>query len=191
MDIFGYGLKYQFLHMLKDQPHFGGTNYSGKGTQKGDYLMHTMAQNKFTVLIEIKKPATDLFAKKASGEIYKYRNGAPQINYELTGAISQIQVNCDTWETEGSKSPQNNDIFYDHNIFTHKPKGILVIGHTNQLNNFELRRAFEIFRRSINNPEIITFDELFERAKYIVGKSEKENNKDIESNEFDDIDLPF
>jgi hypothetical protein len=25
-----------------------------------------------------------------------------------------------------------------------------------------------MFRRNINNPEIITFDELFERAKHIV-----------------------
>ena len=34
--------------------------------------------------------------------------------------------------------------------------------------NEEQYSSFELFRRSLNSPEIITFDELFERAKYIV-----------------------
>ncbi|UZE51163.1 DUF4263 domain-containing protein [Rhodopseudomonas sp. P2A-2r] len=34
--------------------------------------------------------------------------------------------------------------------------------------NHEQFRSFELFRRNILNLEIITFDELYERAKFIV-----------------------
>lgn len=168
--IFGYGLKYQFLHLLQQQPSYGGVKVSGKGNQKGDFLMHTTADNKFTVLVEIKTPESKLFSFKSSGEIHRYRNGAILMNGEMVGAVSQIQVNCNTWETEGSKRPEDIEDNVKEKIFTHNPKGILVIGHTKQLEDFEKRKSFDLYRRSFYNPEIITFDELFERAKYIVRK---------------------
>ena len=34
--------------------------------------------------------------------------------------------------------------------------------------NTEKYRSFELYRRNISRPEIITFDELYERAKFIV-----------------------
>lgn len=166
--IFGFGLRYQFLNLMQEQPHYGGVNVSGKGAQKGDYLLHSVAENKFTVAVEIKKPETSLFFQKKTGEIVNYRNGVPLLHLELTGAVSQIQVNSNTWELEGSDSHQNREQLQKSNIFTHNPKGILVIGHTKQLDSYEKRKAFELYRRNIHNPEIITFDELFERAKYIV-----------------------
>jgi len=155
--IFGFGLKYQFLHLMQQQPHYGGTNISGKGAQKGDYLLHTAAENKYTVL-----------ARKKTGQIAEYRNGVPYPNYELTGAVSQIQVNSKTWEIEGSNFPENREELHEQKISTYSPKGILVIGHTQQLDSFEKRKAFELYRSNIHNPEILAFDELFERAKYIV-----------------------
>lgn len=166
--IFGFGLKYQFLHLLQDQPHYGGSKVSGKGAQKGDYLLHTVAENKFTVIVEIKKPEAQLFARTKTGQIAKYRNGVPYLHYELTGAVSQVQVNSKTWEIEGSNSQQNREELQEGKIFTHSPKGILVIGHSQQLDSYEKRKAFELYRSNIHNPEILTFDELFERAKYIV-----------------------
>ena len=166
--IFGFGLKYQFLHLLQEQPYYGGSKFSGNGAQRGDYLLHTAAVNKFTVLVEIKKPEAPMFARTKTGEIAKYRNGVPYLQYELTGAVSQIQVNSKTWEIEGSNSPENREKLQEQKISTHSPKGILVIGHTQQLDSFEKRKAFELYRSNIHNPEILTFDELFERAKYIV-----------------------
>lgn len=52
--IFGYGLNYQFLNLITDQPTYAGADYTGSGEQRGDYLMNTEANNKFTVLVEIK-----------------------------------------------------------------------------------------------------------------------------------------
>ena len=38
--------------------------------------------------------------------------------------------------------------------------------------NREQYRSFELFRRNTASPEILTFDELYERAKFIVHASD-------------------
>jgi len=180
--IFGYGLNYKFLHLLAAQPHYGGTAVTGKGAQKGDYLLSTNAEASFTVLVEIKRPDTPLFSTK------DYRNGVPLISGELAGATSQIQVNAYTWENEGSKTPANQEILQEESSFVIHPKGILVIGSTPQLlNDSEKIKAFELYRRNLANPEIITFDELLNRAEFILGNA----NPVIEQEESSEDDLPF
>jgi hypothetical protein len=54
-----------------------------------------------------------------------------------------------------------------------KPRQVLVVGNLMQLTdggeiNIEKSLTFELYRRSIGDVEIITFDELYERACYIV-----------------------
>ena len=160
--IFGYGLKYQFLHTVQPQPHYGGTAVTGRGGEKGDYLTASSGDMRFTVLVEIKKPETDLLCSQ------EYRNGVYAPSDELVGAVSQLQVNCRKWEIEGSGLEQNIEALRDENIFTVSPKGILVIGCTDQLDDNNRRNSFELFRRNTVNPEILTFDELHQRARYIV-----------------------
>src|SRR5437870_3264956 len=135
---------------------------TGKGIQKGDFLERTEAAVKFTVLVEIKRPATQLLGTRS------YRNGACELGAELTGGVSQMQANCSKWEKEGSQTEENREALSYRSIFTIQPKGILVIGHTEQLNQISKRNTFELFRRNTVNPEILTFDELYERAKFIV-----------------------
>lgn len=181
--IFGYGLNYKFLHLLTAQPHYGGTAVTGKGAQKGDYLLKTNAEASFTVLVEIKRPDTPLFSTK------EYRNAVPLISGELAGAVSQIQVNAHTWENEGSKSSANQKILHEEASFVVHPKGILVIGSTSQIvNDPDKVKAFELYRRNLVNPEILTFDELLKRAEFILGKVKQDTKVKIESN---DDDLPF
>lgn len=65
-----------------------------------------------------------------------------------------------------------------------------MIGNTKELKTREEIETFETFRNSISNPEIITFDELFERAKFIVCQSDP--GELIEEEEIvDEDDLPF
>jgi len=160
--IFGYGLNYQILKSVQAQPRYGGMAVTGKGVQKGDFLQRTEAVVKFTVLVEIKRPATQLLGNES------YRNGAWELGEELTGGVSQMHANCSKWEKEGSKAEENQEALLQQGIFTVQPKGILVIGHTNQLSDSSRRATFEMFRRNTVNPEILTFDELYERAKFIV-----------------------
>lgn len=180
--IFGYGLSYQFLSITMDQPSYGGSSYTGKGNQKGDYLTNTeSAKSKFTVLVEIKRPDSLLLAiKLRTREHIRYRNGAWLLGSELLGGVSQLQVNCKTWQ-RSSEELQNRKLL-EQGIYTVQPKGILVIGNTKQFeDNIEKLTSFELFRQGLSNIEVLTFDELYERAKFIVGNlvnKEKTNDSD-------------
>jgi hypothetical protein len=48
-------------------------------------------------------------------------------------------------------------------------------------------RSFELYRRNTSRPEVITFDELLERARFIVEHIPAE----IPSDAWDDDDIPF
>ena len=174
--IFGYGLRYQIMRVVQAQPNYGGAAVNRQGGQRGDFLGATEAETKYTCLVEIKKPGTQLLQRE------EYRNGAWGISADLSGAISQIQVNCAQWEITDARNDHNRELLAD--IYTIHPKGIVIIGNTNQLDNWDKRNSFERFRRELSNPEVITYDELYERAKFIVGIP---NTPEIEEEE----ELPF
>lgn len=161
--IFGYGLNYQILKQEQSQPHYGGTRVDGKGGQKGDFLTSTTGELNFTVLVEIKTPGTPLL--QGSAEI---RNGAWSLSKELTDALSQIEANISTWDKKGSQQEDNKDELEGRGVFTVQPKGIIVIGSLTQLDTRSKRETFQRFRKSIHGVDILTFDELYERAKFIV-----------------------
>ena len=165
--IFGLGLRFQFLSVLENQANYGGTGFTRKGEQKGEFLMHTEADDeRFTVLVEIKRPDTQFFGERP------YRSGVPGFTPEFMNAISQVQVNSHTWEFEGSKRQQDSEQLAEDKIRTISPRSILVYGHTRELGTLDKRRAFELMRCNLRGPEILTFDELFARAKFIVRKPE-------------------
>jgi len=164
--IFGLGLRFQFLSVLQNQANYGGVDVTGRGEQKGEFLMNTEADERFTVLIEIKRPETRFFQGAP------YRNGVPGFNPDFMNAISQVQVNTHTWEMEGSKREQDALRLAKANIRTISPRSILVCGHTCELSDFNRRKAFELFRCKISSPEIVTFDELLARAQFITRDSD-------------------
>jgi hypothetical protein len=50
-----------------------------------------------------------------------------------------------------------------------QPKGIVVVGSLSEVKDDRNKReTFQRFRKSIHGIDIITFDELLERAKFIV-----------------------
>ncbi len=166
--IFGHGLDFRILDLLQEQPHYGGTTMTGKGGQRGDYLMSTAAAASFTVLVEIKTPQA-LLVEEAI-----YRNKAHRVGEDVAGGVAQLQSNCRTWATEGSRQEENAEALHEADIGTCEPKGILVVGDTRQLSTPLKRRSFESFRRNLHNPEILTFDELLARAQWIVANEEPE-----------------
>ena len=152
---------------VEEQPYAGGKRFDRKGGQNPDFIGITSGEVRFTVLVEIKKPQTPLL--RGEEEI---RNGAWSLSKELTDALAQIQSNTDQWAWT-SKSDENRDALEKQGIYTVKPKGILVIGCLTELKEDRNKlQTFERFRQSISGIEIITFDEVFERAKFIVDNSE-------------------
>ncbi|MDD5295177.1 MAG: DUF4263 domain-containing protein, partial [Patescibacteria group bacterium] len=132
--------------------------------QRGDNLMSTTGDLNFTVLVEIKTPKTPLLQG-----IKEIRNGAWSLSKNLTDALSQIQANIQTWESQGSNLPENRDKLEKASVYTVKPKGIIVIGNLEEIAvDRQKRETFQRFRKSIHGIDMITFDELYERAKFIV-----------------------
>ena len=167
--IFGLGLRYQFLYQLQAQANYGGSDITGRGAQKGDYLHYTVGDAaKFVVLVEIKRPNSLIFQAVQKGQ--KYRNGVPGFDVEFANALSQVQVNTRTWELEGSQTEPNRNRMEQDRIFTVHPRSLLIYGHTSQLDTLEKRNCFEIFRGQLKNTEIVTYDELLSRARFIIGE---------------------
>lgn len=181
--IFGFGLSYRFLSEVENQPHYGGTTVSGKGAQRGDFLLRSEAEARFTVIVDIKKPSADLLKSKP------YRGDSIyQVSDEVSGGVSQIQSYCSTWEIEGAQSSANVRTLDAARTYTHGPKGILIVGHTDQLSNHAQLGSFERYRRHLYNPEILTFDELLARARFLVDPKREEGNG-LEVDDYEDI--PF
>ena len=163
--IFGYGLNYVILREEQAQPNYGGACVAGTGGQRGDVLMSTTGDLNFTVLVEIKTPNTRLLSGTKA-----IRSGAWSLSHELTDALVQIQANVQTWEKKSSDM-ENVDMLEKKGVYTVEPKGIIVIGMLNELKRIDVRsqwETFQRFRRSIHGIEVISFDELLSRARFIT-----------------------
>lgn len=189
--IFGHGLDYRFLVTEQAQALYGGADVTGRGGEEGDFLMGSVGDARFAVLVEIKKPDTDL----VNG--VRYRNGAWRPGKELAGGVAQLQANCQQWIVSSRQLP-NAEWARERDITTAQPKGILLIGRLSAItDDREQRESFERFRRHLWNPEVITFDELYERAAFIVARTSVEDPPEPEperaappvDREWDDI--PF
>lgn len=161
--IFGYGLDYRFLSILQKEAAVSGVDVDGKNTVNSDFLM---GSTDFTVLVELKRPDTLLF------EHAKNRSHSWRLSQYLVHAMSQILAQKAAWEI---KSSETN---YDEEGFpitqkTSDPKAILIIGRKDEIagnpRDYEIKmKTFELYRRDSRNVEILTYDELYERAYYIV-----------------------
>ena len=190
--IFGWGLSFIFTSQLTDrklEQLVAGTflDHSGK---RVDALMKTRGLISSLCFVEIKIHNTPLLARQP------YRSECWRVSDELSGSVAQIQKTVQkAIKTIGSKIELHNDIGDPTGelTFLYQPKSFVVIGRLNEFMtsngiNEQKFSSFELFRRNLSNPEIITFDELFERAKFIVSHHEADE-KDFKLE--NSIDEPF
>lgn len=170
--VFGYGLGYIFLSGLNDKKleqvvHGHSVDSHGK---RVDALMKTKGIISNLCFVEIKTHATELLENKP------YRSGCWAPSKELAGAIAQVQgtVASAVESLSGKINPSDKEGNpTGEEIYNYQPKSYLVIGSLNEFVsehgvNKDKLRSFELLRKNTTNPEIITFDELYERAKFIV-----------------------
>lgn len=174
--IFGYGLSYIYLSSLDDkklEQVVAGHNVGAHG-KRADALMKSKGIISSLCFVEIKTHKTPLLSAKP------YRVGCWAPSTELAGAVSQVQgtVAAAMDAIRGKLSLTDTDGFpTGEEAFNYSPKAYLVVGSLAQLVgdhgvNHEQYRSLELFRRNTVSPELITFDELYERAKFIVHASE-------------------
>ena len=170
--VFGYGLGYIFLSALDDkklEQVVQGHSVDSHG-KRVDALMKTKGVISNLCFVEIKTHVTELLESKP------YRSGCWAPSKELAGAIAQVQGTVSSAvESLSSKinpsDSQGNPT--GEEIFNYQPKSYLVIGSMSEFVtengvNKDKIRSFELLRKNTTNPEIITFDELYERARFIV-----------------------
>jgi hypothetical protein len=195
--IFGYGLNFVFnapLEGKKLEQYVIGYDISGSG-KRVDALLSRKGIIEATCFVEIKKHNTQLLEKE------QYRPECYSVSKEVSGGVSQIQKSIQKSllslkEKFSHTDDDNNPI---KNVYNYQPKGYLVVGSLSEFDtekgvNESKYSSFELFRRNLSNPEIITFDELYERAKFIVSTTvDTGNDNKIESDiqTIKEDDLPF
>lgn len=163
--IFGYGLDYQFLQILQKESSISSSDLDGKNTVFSDFLL---GSNKFTVLVELKRPETPLFENGLN------RSESWKLSKDLTYAVSQILVQKAEWEIKGTET-QYDSLGNPISQKTFDPKTILIIGNSSQYSGIKKEerikaKTFELYRRNSRNIEILTYSELYERAFFIVNQ---------------------
>ncbi|MDH5508233.1 MAG: DUF4263 domain-containing protein, partial [Anaerolineae bacterium] len=165
-----------------------------QGGKRVDALMKTRGWISSLCFVEIKTHETQLMHSNP------YRVDCWRVSESLGGSVSQIQKTVqkaikDIQNKLETKTPQGEPT--GEIAFLNQPKSFVVIGSLKEFMsghgvNEEKFGSFELFRRNLTSPEIITFDELFERAKFIVQYSEGEEIQPVGGEtDFQDNEIPF
>jgi hypothetical protein len=171
--IFGYGLTFlacsSFSDKKLEQITTGANIFTGAG-KRSDALMRTRGFVQTLLFAEIKRHDTDLLMPRQyrSPDVY-------QVSAELSGAVSQVQKTAykavnQLAALHRSYGPEGEFQFEVSNI---NPRQAVIVGNLISLSsdtgiNIEKMTTFELYRRSQQGVEVLTFDELYARSKFIV-----------------------
>ncbi len=166
--VFGYGLDYRIMRPFDREMTVGTSGTDNRDKPTVDFLM---TFTDYTALVEIKRPDTRIFQSRKYG-----RAGTWRFSSDFMDAISQALEQKAEW----LGAAQSGDHFDRAGIRrlearTRDAKTILVIGNraefeqSDNLRDEAIKRdTFELFRRDTRTLEILTFDELLDRARFIT-----------------------
>ncbi len=148
----------------------GGASIANVG-KRADALMRTSGVVRWMTFAEFKTHLTPLQAPK-------YRPGTWPPSAELVGGIAQAQATVwramqEVGAVLRGTAADGSEMTDEMTFLTH-PRSYLVIGQLGELlgkgggPHMDKIRSFELFRRSVSEPEIVTFDELLARAEWVV-----------------------
>jgi hypothetical protein len=146
-----------------------GRSIKGVG-KRADALLRTAGIVRSLAFAEIKHHQTLLLGEE-------YRSGSWSPSRELAGAVVQVQ------QTVHLASRELGDYIQDQSAggellgtgtFLLQPRSFVIVGSLDQLTGNrggpipDKVRSFELFRRNLHEPEVITFDELVARAEWHI-----------------------
>lgn len=149
------------ITVVNDQAYVGGQKVQGDGRKITDYLV----KNKLTsnaAIIEIKKPNTPIISDT------EYRKGVYTPSSEIYKAVSQVidqryQFQKDFLSLRYNSESENDDERY--NFESYAVRCCVIAGVMPKGKN--QKKSFELFRYSLNNVEIVTYDELLMKLKML------------------------
>jgi hypothetical protein len=138
--------------IFEDKAYVGGKRLDNTGGKVPDFLL----QNNLTtnvLVLEIKTPVTRLL-----GNDYRQTYS---VSAELSGTINQALSYKQHLLNYFHPLARETDKVFE----TFDPKCVIIAGNTDEIDSKEKKGAFELFRNQLKNVEIVTYDELFEKAK--------------------------
>lgn len=165
--IFGTGLISQFLHAFDperlEQTAVGHSIFAAG--KRPDAVMRTAGALSALTFVEIKAHRTSLL------ESTPYRPGCWSPGKDVVGGVAQCQATVDEVVSQAFRTLALTDEegYRVDEALICRPRSILVVGSLAQFvrdgnPHIERFESFERYRRSIRDPEVVTFDELYERA---------------------------
>ncbi|ONI85686.1 hypothetical protein ALI22I_28390 [Saccharothrix sp. ALI-22-I] len=173
--IFGYGLKLVACTPLDpeklERATSGANIFTGAG-KRADAVMRSKGYIGSLLFCEIKTHLKSLLEKVPYRPPDVY-----QVSSEVSGGVSQVQKTAS--KALLGISQVLHDLYEDDGtpmgiqFSAIRPRQVLVIGSLDEFKtgggvNPEKLSSFDLFRHSVQDVEIITFDELYERASFIV-----------------------
>ena len=170
--IFGYGLFYLSADGFKErklEQVVAGSTIATDG-KRIDGLLRTRGRVSSTCLVEIKRHRTPLTENDT------YRAGVWRPSKELTGAVAQTLMSVDGMERQFQRllvmTDERGNPTGEEAVIA-RPRSVVVCGSltefvTDKGIGYDRFRCFELYRRHLVAPDVVTFDELYERAKLIV-----------------------
>lgn len=149
-----------------------GHSIAGDG-KRADALLRTSGLIQSMVFAEIKHHRTPLLKKE-------YRPSVWSMSDDLAGGVSQAQVTVHQAVAGVGERVARRDIEgFEMADLTYllRPRSFLIVGRLSEFVNDqghhhpEKIRSFELARRHLQEPEILTFDELLARAEWIVNNA--------------------
>ena len=163
-----------------------GANLQTSG-KRADAFLVSNGLLRSVALAEIKHPDTPLLTRD------QYRSDVYGISREFSGAIAQAQETARAakeslagWIAERDNEGGNTG----DGAYLVEPRSFLVIGSMSDLcssqgNRIDAKfRSFESFRSNLKSPEVLTFDELVERARWNVELAERQEEAEAEFPDF-------
>ena len=173
--IFGYGLSYIYSSGLDDknlEQVVRGYRVDQHG-KRVDALLKTRALASTLCFVEIKTHRTPLLASS------DYRRAAGHHQSIYLAQWRRCKAPCHTRGNYFGRLclADKKGFPTAEEAFNFSPRSFVVVGTLGQFSgehgvNEGQLRSFELYRRNLHQPEVITFDELYERARHIVGASE-------------------
>lgn len=164
-----------------------GANLQTSG-KRADAFLVSNGLLRSVALAEIKHPDTPLLSKD------QYRSDVYGISREFSGAIAQAQETVRAakeslagWIAERDNEGGNTG----DGAYLVEPRSFLVIGSMSDLfsaegNRIDAKfRSFESFRSNLKAPEVLTFDELVERARWNVEFAERQEDAEAKVPDFE------
>jgi hypothetical protein len=174
--IIGLNVDIKFIRDFLSEQKVGEENSKGSGSPKVDML----GISYFTTLIELKTSKTKIFKENKTT---KSRANTWDFSSEFIEAYSQTLAQRTEISSDKDFIDENRNILDTKKYRILDPKSILIIGnrnlefpHNRNLDNEYKTDCFERLRRDIRNLDIITYDELFERAFHIVYNTKLPDN---------------